>query len=157
MLLQLRAALLTVLVARASAGYTMDEALAIHPDGTPLNPEAFRGALRGSPTDDIPGGWMQDSTLLELVASDDLDAFTDHIRRVNHDRIFDADGAALDIKAWRQSVRDDAFYGDLLKRHYEEFHTTVLSGTDEQVQSVLRAQQAAATAEARGGARHEEL
>ena len=152
----LRCALILALTAHTLAGFTMDEALAIHPDGTPLNPEAFRDALRSSPTDDIPGDWMQDSKLLELVASDDLDAFTDYIREVNHDRIFDADGSALDIKAWRQSVRDDAFYGGLLKQHFEEFYNMILSGTDEQVQSVLRAQQAAAVAEARGG-RHDEL
>ena len=87
--------LLLVTAKLCLAGYTMDQAMAIHPDGTPADPEAMREALRKG---DLPSHWMEDRRLLELVAGDDLDAFTDYMQGINSDRLFDSDGAALDIK-----------------------------------------------------------
>ena len=50
------------------------------------------------------------------------------------------DGSAIDIKAWRQSVRDDERYAGLLKSGYPEMHDLIVGDAgDEAVQSMLRA------------------
>jgi len=123
----------------------MDEAFAIHPDGTPVNPEKFRDALRQGEYqgEAVPSSWMSDQHLAELVAGDDLEAFTDYLQQMNYDRMFDSDGAALDIKEWRQSVRDDHHYAQLLQDGYPEVYELIASGSDEEVQNMLRAQRRA--------------
>ena len=124
----------------ANAGFTLDDALAIHPDGTPVYPERLREALRRG---DVPNSWMDDDQLVALAASDDLEAFTDYMQKINYDRIFHEDGSARDIKEWRQAVRDDEFYTNLLLQTYPEFYDAIDKGTDDQVQRILMAQQEA--------------
>ena len=119
------------------AGYTMDQAMAIHPDGTPVDPAAMRDHLRKG---ELPAHWMEDQRLLELVAGDDLDAFADYMETIHSDRIFHEDGSAQDIKAWRQSVRDDEYFSGLMRASYPEVLALVLSGSDDEVQNMLRAQ-----------------
>lgn len=114
----------------------MDEAMAIHPDGTPVNPEALRDAMR---TGNVGGtSWMDDEKMVGLAAGDDIEAFTDYMQTVNYERMFNEDGSARDIQAWRQSVRDDEFYSKLLKENAASFHKVIISGTDDEVQDVLR-------------------
>ena len=127
------------------AGYTLDEDLAIHPDGTPTFPAKMRARLRSG---DAPDSWRDDRRLLELAVGDDLEAFSDYVQEINQDRIFDEDGRAHDIKEWRQSVRDDVFYRDLMQQHYPEVLEKIVSGTDDEVQAILMAQRKAQLAAA---------
>ena len=150
----LAVSLVVLLAPFCSAGFTMDEAMAIHPDGTPVNPSSMRAAFR---TGEVPPEWMEDQELMTLVAGDDLEAFTTYMQQAHSDRIFGADGSALDIKAWRQSVRDDKWYADLLQRGYPEMHDIVLSGSDEEVQAMLRAQHRAQAEAMRGESERMEL
>lgn len=137
------------------AGFTMDEAMAIHPDGTPVNPLAMREALRQDRVDGDPSVWKADATLMELVHGEDLNAFIDYMQQINSDRIFNPDGSAQDIEEWRQSVRDDEQYGMLLQNAYPDVYHLVIHGTDEQVQDMLRAQRRVQAAAARSS-RHDE-
>eukprot|EP00320_Phaeocystis_rex_P022210 CAMPEP_0119070692 /NCGR_PEP_ID=MMETSP1178-20130426/42885_1 /TAXON_ID=33656 /ORGANISM="unid sp, Strain CCMP2000" /LENGTH=125 /DNA_ID=CAMNT_0007052547 /DNA_START=78 /DNA_END=455 /DNA_ORIENTATION=+ len=121
----------------------MDQAMAIHPDGTPVDPAAMRDALRKG---DLPSHWMEDHRLLELVAGDDLDEFAEYIQTINSDRIFHEDGSAKDIREWRQSVRDDQHYSGLMRASYPEVLELILSGSDDEVQNMLRAQHSAQAA-----------
>ena len=98
--------IILALAALANAGFTMDEAMAIHPDGTPVNPEAMRDAMRRG---ELPGDWMQDQKLVELTQGDSLEAFTDYMQQLHYDRIFNDDGSAKDIAEWRQAVLDDEY------------------------------------------------
>ena len=118
----------------------MDQAMAIHPDGTPADPEAMRDALRRG---EVPSDWMEDRRLLELVAGDDLEAFTEYMQTVNSDRIFRDDGSAQDINAWRESVRDDEKYRYLLQESYPQVLDLILKVSDDEVQNMLRAQHSA--------------
>ena len=133
--------LLTALVGVARSGFTMDEAMAIHPDGTPANPEGLRNALRRGEVESTY--WMQDETLVALAAGDDLQSFTDYMQVINYERMFHEDGTARDIVAWRQAVRDDTFYGNLLKQAAPDFFELIDTGTDEAVQESLRRQRQA--------------
>ena len=133
----------------ASSGFTLDESVAIHPDGTPVNPEAFREHVRNG---EDP---IEDTRLLELAFGDDLEAFTDYLQQTNYDRMFDDDGSARDIREWRQAVRDDLTYASLLRKSYPEFLALIESGTDEQVQGVLRAQHASIAGQQRAANKHE--
>ncbi|KAL1520022.1 hypothetical protein AB1Y20_023500 [Prymnesium parvum] len=142
-----------MLATMAMAGFTMDEAMAIHPDGTPVNPEAMRDALRN---DQVPGDvWKSDQRLLQLVASDDLAAFTDYMQELHADRIFEADGSARDIREWRQSVRDDDRYSMLLQQSFPYVYNLIVDGTDDQVQDMLRAQRRAQSEAAREARIHQ--
>ena len=49
-------------------------------------------------------------------------------------------------QAWRQSVRDDEWYSNLLRTSYPEVLSLILSGTDDEVQNMLRAQHSAQAA-----------
>ena len=132
----------------------MDQAMAIHPDGTPVDPAAMREHMRKG---DLPTHWMEDHKLLELVAGDDLDAFADYMQTVNSDRIFQEDGSAQDIKAWRQSVRDDPYFSGLMRASYPEaLELIVKSGSDEEVQDMLRAQHRAQAAATQQKSRYQE-
>ena len=130
---------------QAHAGFTMEEEFAIHPDGTPTYPEKLRDTLRRG---EAPPQWKDDRKLYELVHSDDLEAFTDYMQQLNQAEIFAADGSALDIVEWRQAVRDDTHYTNLLKEGFPEVHSLFMSGTDDEVQEFLRAQHAAQAAAA---------
>ena len=132
----------------------MDQAMAIHPDGTPVDPAAMREHMRKG---DLPTHWMEDHKLLELVAGDDLDAFADYMQAINSDRIFQEDGSAQDIKAWRQSVRDDEYFAGLMRASYPEaLELIVKSGSDEEVQDMLRAQHRAQAAATQQKSRYQE-
>ena len=132
----------------ALAGFTMEEAFAIHPDGTPVNPEMMRDALRKGEYqgEELPLHWTDDDKLVELVNSGSLEDFVAHIQGINHQRMFAPDGSALDIAEWRQSVRDDKRYSELLKQSYPEEYELIMSGSDEEVQHMLRAAHSGATA-----------
>ena len=119
----------------------MDDTLAIHPDGTPVNPEKMRDALRRGEFEgeQLPATWMGDQHLVELVEQGSLRAFTDYMQQINYERMFDDDGAAKDIKEWRQSVRDDTEYQKMMMDSYPDVLEIIVSGTDEQVQNMLRA------------------
>ena len=148
-----RLLLLIATAQRCSAGYTMDQAMAIHPDGTPVDPAAMRDHLRKG---DLPTHWMEDLKLLELVAGDDLDAFADYMETINSDRIFQEDGSAQDIKAWRQSVRDDEHFSGLMRASYPEELELIFSGSDDEVQNMLRAQHRAQAAAMEQESKYEE-
>ena len=146
--------LLLTTAQRCAAGFTMDQAMAIHPDGTPVDPAAMREHMRKG---DLPTHWMEDHKLLELVAGDDLDAFADYMQTINSDRIFQEDGSAQDIKAWRQSVRDDEYFAGLMRASYPEaLELIVKSGSDEEVQDMLRAQHRAQAAATQQKSRYQE-
>ena len=59
--------------------------------------------------------------------------------RRRSDRIFLEDGSARDIKAWRQSVRDDTRYKELLRASFPDMLTMIESGSDTEVQELLMA------------------
>ena len=148
-----RLLLLLATAQRCAAGYTMDQAMAIHPDGTPVDPAAMRDHMRKG---DLPTHWMEDLKLLELVAGDDLDAFADYMETINSDRIFQEDGSAQDIKAWRQSVRDDEHFSGLMRGSYPEELELIFSGSDDEVQNMLRAQHSAQAAAMEQESKYEE-
>jgi len=137
----------------ARGGFTMDEAMAIHPDGTPANPEALRDALRRGDVDS--NAWQEDATLVALANGDDLEAFTDYMQHVNYELMFYPDGSARDIVAWRQAVRDDRYYAELLQGVAPDFFNLVDSGTDEAVQDTLRSQRRAQRAQLAAAAQRE--
>lgn len=142
---------LAIAIGLVMAGFTMEESMAIHPDGTPVFPSKMRDMLRSG---EAPPQWMDDKHLLELVAGDDLDAFTEYMQRVNAERIFYEDGSARDIREWRQAVQDDEYYTKLLRESYPEMHQVITTGTDEDVQAMLVAQHMEA---ARRSRYHDEL
>lgn len=119
-----------------------------HPDGTPIHPDELRGALR-SATGDLLVELTEDQALYNAVWSEDLQVFTDTMQQRNYDRMFNIDGSAKDIAGWRQSVREDAFYGKLLQDNAPDMYMTITnpSVADEEVQRVLRQQQQAAIAQ----------
>lgn len=119
----------------ARGGFTMDEAMAIHPDGTPVNPEALRDALRRGAVESDE--WQKDEHLVDLAAGDDLEAFTDYMQQINYEQMFEEDGSAKDIKAWRQAVRDDEYYTNLLKQGAPDFLEMIDTGSDAEVQNML--------------------
>ena len=133
--------LLIVGIRLASGGFTMEEAFAIHPDGTPVNPEMMRDALREGEYQGevVPPHWEGDTKLVELVKSGSLEDFVARVQGINYELMFAPDGSARDIGEWRQSVRDDARYSELLKQSYPEQYELILSGTDGEVQEMLRA------------------
>ena len=126
------AALLSLLIGPVSSGFTMDEALAIHPDGTPVDPVAFREQMCNG-----DGELADDASV--ACSIEDLETFVDYMQQVNADRIFLEDGSARDIKAWRQSVRDDTRYKELLRASFPDMLTMIESGSDTEVQELLMA------------------
>ena len=128
----MRAALLSLLIGPVSSGFTMDEALAIHPDGTPVDPVAFRKQMCNG------DGELADDARV-ACSIEDLETFVDYMQQVNADRIFLEDGSAKDIKAWRQSVRDDTRYKELLRASFPDMLTMIESGSDTEVQELLMA------------------
>ena len=133
------------LVERAAAGFTMEEEMAVHPDGTPVHPEKLRAKLRSGEV--TPHDWMQDERLVELAVGEDIEAFTEYMQQINYDRMFHEDGSARDIVEWRQSVRDDAYYSGLLRDSFPEMFTLIDTGTNEEVQQMLVSQHQAQAAE----------
>jgi hypothetical protein len=59
----------------------MDEALAIHPDGTPVDPVAFRKQMCNG------DGELADDARV-ACSIEDLETFVDYMQQVNADRIF---------------------------------------------------------------------
>lgn len=135
-----RLLLLLAAARRCTAGFTMDQAMAIHPDGTPVDPAAMRDHLRMG---EVPSHWMEDARLFELVAGENLDAFAVYMQALHAERIFHEDGSAQDIKAWRQSVRDDQHFSGLMRASYPDALELILSRSDDEVQNMLRTQQSA--------------
>lgn len=130
-----------LLVSLATGGYTMEEDMAIHPDGTPVYPEKMRESLRSG--DVFPELWREDMQLRDLVDGDNLQEFADYMQQINYEKMFHPDGSARDIAEWRQSVRDDEWYANLLKEGHSDFYELIMDGADEEVQSALRAARAA--------------
>ena len=66
------------------------------------------------------------------------------------------DGSAQDIKAWRQSVRDDEHFSGLMRASYPEELELIFSGSDDEVQNMLRAQHSAQAAAMEQESKYEE-
>ena len=138
-----RGLLVLALVAVARAGFTMDETWAIHPDGTPVAPEKMREAMRNNQSPDgepLPQKWSVDVHLQKMLhaeSAESLEKFSEYMQILHHEKMFDEDGYAHDVKAWRQAVMDDEWYADLLKRAVPELYDAIASGTDMDVQALL--------------------
>ena len=135
------------------AGFTMDEAMAIHPDGTPVNPAAMQEAMRKGETPELVEALDKDPKLVDLVANADVDTFRDYMALLHQEHIFYSDGTAKDVVAWRQSVLDDEYYDGLLKEAAPDFHRVIHAGDHREIQEYLK--RAHKVAQAGAGAKSE--
>ena len=116
------------------------DVMAHRPDGTPIFPAELRQVLR----DAIEAGKGVPERIRKHVLSDDLQAFTDAVQVHNHEQMFASDGSAVDIQAWRKMFREDEVYSQLFQENYPDQWQLVMSGTDEEVQTMFRSQHTAA-------------
>lgn len=116
------------------------DATAHHPDGTPIFPEELRQVLREA----LAAGRGVPSGIREHVEGDNLQAFVDAVQAHNYQRLFEADGSAVDVAEWRKMFAEDAKYNQLFLEQFPDQWRTIMSGSDEEVQEVLREQSRAA-------------
>jgi hypothetical protein len=130
--------LLSVAVAQSSD--KARDVTAHRPDGTPIFPLELRQVLR----DALAAGRGVSDRIRKQVLEDDLQAFTDAMQVYNYEQMFASDGSAVDIEAWRQMFREDEVYSQLFLENFPEKWQLIMSGTDEEVQAMFRAQHVAA-------------
>lgn len=94
--------------------------------------------------DALAAGRGVSDRIRKQVLEDDLQAFTDAMQVYNYEQMFASDGSAVDIKAWRQMFREDEVYSQLFLENFPEKWQLIMSGTDEEVQAMFRAQHVAA-------------
>ena len=120
----------------------LDEIMSVHPDGTPVHPAELKMMLARNALEDRPLDVLRDPEVHAAVMGDSLETFVDVMQRHNYRHIFHEDGSVRDIARWRQNVREDAYYADLLMQSAPGAHAIITDPTvsDSEVQDRLRQQ-----------------
>ena len=132
--------LLLLAFAPACLCLTLDEIMSVHPDGTPVHAAEMKSMLAKNAAEEQPLDVLRNQEVYDAVMGDSLETFTDVMQRHNYRHIFHEDGSARDIARWRQNVRDDTYYSELLRGEAPEVHKFFTDPTvpDSKVQDQLR-------------------